>query len=54
MATFSGCIFFESADSGAAAVVNNVGTAAGTTFVGYSINKTAKGMGAATLVGVIT
>ena len=54
MATFSGCIFFESADSGAAAVVSNIGTAAGTTFVGYSINKTGKGMGAATLVGVIT
>ena len=54
MATFTGCIFFESADSGATAVVTNIGAAAGTTFVGYSINKTSKPMGAATLVGVIT
>jgi len=53
MATFTGCIFFESADSGATAVVTNIGTAVGTTFVGYSINKTATPMGAATLVGVI-
>lgn len=53
LATFTGCIFFESADSNAVSVVNNIGAAAGTTFMGYSINKSGKPLGAVTAVGVI-
>jgi len=50
-----GCLFDEGAASGAAALVTNIGPAAGTGNIVFSINSTGLGAGAATLTtGLIT
>lgn len=54
LATAVGCIFREDADSNASNVVNNIGAAAGTMFIAYSINQTGLPIGAATATGTIT